>query len=98
MYRNSNFAHENIKTHTQENDTLAKWQKQKYLLPKCQVCPKGLKTLGKISLSRTCYKSLDHIEETCSESFNTATKFIHHMRQVHKTKPWICTECPELKR
>ena len=60
--------------------------------------PRGLKTLGKISLSRTCYKSLDHIEETCSESFNTATKFIHHMRQVHKTKPWICTECPELKR
>ena len=60
--------------------------------------PKGLKTLGKISLSRTCYKSLDHLEETCSESFNTATKFIHHMRQVHKTKPWICTECPELKR
>ena len=60
--------------------------------------PRGLKTLGKISLSHTWYKSLDHIEETCSESFNTATKFIHHMRQVHKTKPWICTECPELKR
>ena len=97
MYRNSNFAHENIKTHSREG-YFGKMAKTKIFTAKVPGLPKGLKTLGKISLSRTCYKSLDHIEETCSESFNTATKFIHHMRQVHKTKPWICTECPELKR
>jgi len=61
----------------------------------------GLVTLAKLQQDSKfpCNYSLDHTkEETCSESFNTATKFIHHMRQVHKTKPWICTECPELKR
>ena len=94
MYRNSNFAHENIKTHSREGY----FGKMKIFTVKVSGLPRGLKTLGKISPSRTWYKSLHHTEENCSESFNTATKFIHHMRQVHKIKPWICTECPELKR
>ena len=46
----------------------------------------------------TCNFSVDHINATCSEAFNTATKFIQHMRQVHKTKPWICLQCPGFKR
>lgn len=45
-----------------------------------------------------CNYGIDHLEENCSESFTTATKFIQHMRHVHNSKPWICTECPGLKR
>ena len=45
-----------------------------------------------------CNISKDNPDVKCSESFSTAVKFIHHMKQVHKCKPWICTECPDKKR
>lgn len=42
-----------------------------------------------------CNIMSDHPEIICSQSFSTATKFIEHMKKVHGSKPWICTQCPK---
>ena len=32
-------------------------------------------------------------DANCPSTFPTARKFIHHMKSVHKLKPWLCQHC-----
>lgn len=54
--------------------------------------------VANLTLNFTCNINQDHPDIRCNEAFLTATKFIQHMKQVHRSKPWLCNECPELKR
>ena len=48
--------------------------------------------------SLKCNASFDNPGIICDQEFSQSKKFILHMKTVHQIKPWLCLQCPDLKR